>query len=227
MRLLALGLAVLLAGCSGAVPQPTSSSSASHAPDVSPASHLCVDATYRPTNGTCAHEIRPTSYARLALNWTGNMGTEAHVCDAGVGCQPDAPLTPSDSQRIVAAAGWNLTGASITVTWTATTPATTWLGIAIMTMRCAACNMTEQGTRGTSPLVLHLTDLNARVGDGGVVHVYLYPTYSVAPASSSTEASIRRSRFRAPWNSRAHRGILRQRCRQAPEPTRTTEATNR
>ncbi len=183
MRVVLVLMILLLAGCSGGsgpAPEPSSTTA-------SPSSSgLCLDARYRPTDGTCAIAgAGGRSTVDFALAWDGNLGVDAYACQNMVGCVPENAVSPGDSDRQVAAAGWNLTAANLTVTWQAASPATAEMGIAVMTMHCDICNMTDTGVQGPSPLVLQLSGLHEAVSAGGVVHVYLYHTTSAAPGGGT------------------------------------------
>ncbi|MES2154634.1 MAG: hypothetical protein V4510_05805 [bacterium] len=179
MRAAILIVLLLLSGCSGSTDTVPAGRETT-----TPPSGLCIDATDTPTNGTCGGVDRLPAVT-FAMDWDGNLGIDAFVCQNAVGCYPDEAIVAGTSERLVDAAGWNLTAANLTVTWTAQSPATAEMGIAVMTMHCEICNMSDEGVKGASPLVLHLDGLHAAVGAGGVVHVYLYHTTSASPGGGA------------------------------------------
>lgn len=101
------------------------------------------------------------------------MFQPASVCPDPVYAQPsrDRELEVRDRHGIVVAA-------RVTLTWSAASPATTELGMGLMSMGPAACNCTAMidQAQGASPLVIDVPQANVSVPEGSVIHLFVYGT---------------------------------------------------
>src|ERR1041385_2337721 len=154
---LCLVLIAALAGC--ASPHQTPDSTAPPAPvDVQPV----VD----------PNTAKPSAPVQVDLTFDGNLGAGFYACTPahchgqdGVAGHPENIVTPPAGR---------LRSISLTMTWTAQTPATSTLDLGIMIMdHCPGCNVTMLGTaEGSSPLTITATDLDYAVSDANWFHYW-------------------------------------------------------
>jgi len=107
--LAALALSLALAGCAGDAGAPATTA----APVVVP---HCPSGTHEGTGTRCLPDVAPLAALAVPLAWSGSIGAEAFACGPTVGCQPPGATFTGDSQRTVAATGWNLTAVDLNVT---------------------------------------------------------------------------------------------------------------
>lgn len=133
------------------------------------------DVAAGPSTGSLNLTVDEPSIEVLPVAWEGNLGTWGGACTDGAGCvfqQVEGDTTDLVLER----PGTNLTGANLTLTWTAASPATEELGFAIMVMAtCDGCESPmEEWVEGASPLTLALADLDLALDADHVIHVYVY-----------------------------------------------------
>lgn len=163
----------LLAGCSSSpaeVPAPTG--------QAREAKQLCVDKEFRPVECAPANATKrvPTTTV-LNLTEDGMLVTTAGTCVFVVPtCQFQS--TGGDKSAFSQAGIGNITGISITIEWTATTPATDTLALSVGLWPCETCtsgNYTDLGaTKGMSPLTLTLGSVATPLDATNRIHLFVY-----------------------------------------------------
>lgn len=158
MRFLALAVAaLLLAGCSdSSEPESDTDADLTSGLDAEP-----------------APEAAEPARSRVAVELDGNLGTWFYACEyqtTGV-CQGQQTMA-GETDLYLEQPGATLVGAKLTLTWSATSPATDTLGLGLMRM---GDNTTlVQNVEGTSPLTINVTDLDLLLDEDNLVHVYVY-----------------------------------------------------
>jgi hypothetical protein len=158
---------LLLAGCASPAPGPAP---APRAPSASAAA--APDANATPAT---------TTLTRVPLRLDGSLGLGAWACvfqpvsacpDPTYAVQPARTELRVEGQRGVVAA------AHVTLTWTASTPATAQLGMGLMSMGPRACNCTVMigNVVGPSPLTIDAPRAGAPLPAGSVLHLFVYET---------------------------------------------------
>ena len=120
-------------------------------------------------------EIYAPAPVSLDLSWSGTLGAGTYTCADGAGCQ-NGMVVPGVDDAVRDAVNGTLLAVELTLTWTATTSATSTLRFGVMTMdHCYGCNVTMlDEDQGSSSLVLSATNLHAHVSSGNWFHSFVW-----------------------------------------------------
>ena len=177
--MLALAMAAFLAGCSGGDGEPPTDASDPTASTTGPLGAMAVV------------QAEPWVAESVAVAFDGNLGTSVRGCVFPAGRCEEVEAAAGVAGVTFDRPGANFTGLDLTMTWTASTPATATLDLGFMVMAsCDGCNSTSyEVVSGTSPLRATLSGVSVPMpSEDYVVHLYVYnPQGSVhdpaAPAS--------------------------------------------
>lgn len=154
--------ALLLAGCSDPE-NPANGSETDANPDP-------LDTGAAP-NGSNVPSV-PVTFM-VPIEQEGTLGSAAVVCEfTHTGRCVGNELTEDTTDVLYEHPGATLTGASLTLTWSPTSPATDTLAIGLMRMGTNSTFL--DGVEGTSPLTLELSDVGLLLDEGNLVHIFVY-----------------------------------------------------
>lgn len=160
MRLLALLVLLLLAGCADPP-----------AADVPEASTATQAPAATMDNATPAAPL-PLS---VPVNLDGNLGSFVHYCVFPAGQCDTQEAIPGNADVYFEHAAANFTGLDLNLTWTASSPATQTLALGFMVMAdCPGCSTSYEEVTGTSPLHASLSGEKVPLNATARVHIYVY-----------------------------------------------------
>lgn len=160
----ALVLVVLLAGCLDATPTADAELDTAEA----------APAQAAPATGNATLATAPPAVTELVVALDGRTGTYALACAPPVGCTGHT-AAPGDAQVLFEGVAGRPDGGELSLTWTATSPATETMSFGVMTMYGGeACEGIDLGVAsGRSPLVIDVAAADRALCPEEVLHIWV------------------------------------------------------